>query len=241
MTPNRLAILALAVLVMAWLAYWYNFGYLLNYNVSKSQEHWGLLGDFLGGVLNPILTFLTIVILIKSLSLQKDDIEKNKQFEKVRSFESHFFNMIDSQKVLFNNFKIVFDVNGVSVIKTSGTAVIACEDIIVHFKNNNKSYEDIKLVISDLDAEDSIYSMVRTFSVIAKLVGKKLSDSNGFSEAERKEYYEVLLSYTDFSLVRLVLICMRYTDTEQVTYLKQNKEFLEVLKTAGVGEYYKNM
>jgi len=241
MTPNKLVLLALAVLVMAWLAYWYNFGHLLDYDVSNSQEHWGLLGDFLGGVLNPIFTFLTILILIKSLSLQKDDIEKNKKFEKIRSFESHFFNMIDSQKVIFNNFKIVFDINNVSVIKTSGSAVIACEDIIIHLKNNNKSYEEIKSVIGDLDVDDSIYSMVRTFCVIAKLVGKKQSDSNGFSEIERKEYYEVLLNYTDFSLVRLVLISMRYTDTEQVNYLKQNKEFLEVLKTAGVAEYYKTI
>lgn len=241
MTPNKLVLLALIVLVLAWLAYWFNFGYVLNYEISTSQEHWGLLGDFLGGVLNPILTFLTIVILIKSLSLQKDDIEKNKQFEKVRSFESHFFNMLDSQKVLFSNFKIVFDVNGVSVVKSSGSAVIACEDIIVHLKNNQKSFQEIQDVLGDLDAEDSIYSMVRTFSVIVKLIDKKLSIANGFSEGERKDYYEVLLSYTDFSLVRLVLVSMKYTDSEQSNYLKQNGEFLEVLKVAGVGEYYKDI
>ncbi|MFT6908549.1 MAG: hypothetical protein ACJAS1_005251 [Oleiphilaceae bacterium] len=237
MLIKRIASFALVILVLTWVAYWYNFGFLQDQGISKTANDWALLGDFLGGVLNPILTFLTIIILIKSLSLQKEEGYRTKQFEKIRSFELHFFNMIDSQKVLFNNFKLVFNANDHAIIKTSGAAVIKVEDVLVHLKDNGKTFAEIKFGINSLDADDSIYSATRTFAIIVKLVEKKLSDQNGFSIAERREYYEILINYTDYSLIRLILITMKYFDNAQVNALKDNVEFNTTLKSVGVGAY----
>ena len=238
MTPRKVIGFAFIVLLLAWVGYAAYFGFFYEgQSPDKAHEQWGLLGDFLGGTLNPILTFLTIIILIKSLSIQRSESEKNKQFETVRSFESHFFNMIDSQKVLFNNFRLSFDVNGAEVTKEAGSAVVALEDVIVHLKDNGKTDDDIKSLLDDLDNDDSIYSAVRTFSVITKLIDKKLSDENGFGESERKEYLEILLNYTDFSLIRLVLLSIKYMDNSQLMVLKGSKEFLEVLRDIGVSAY----
>ena len=237
MTPNRVVIAAFLILFITWLAYWYNFGHLLSFQISKSQEHWGLLGDFLGGVLNPILTFLTIVILIKSLSLQKTELDKTKHYEKLKSFESHFFNMIASQKTLFNSFQIIFNVQNVAIIKTSASAVITLEDIIITLKDNGKEFVDIQNIVNQYDAEDSIYSVTRTFCVIAKLVKNMLSEENGFTKKDRKDYYEILLNYTDFSLVRLIMIAIKYTDNPQVQSLRGNIEFIDVLKDMDVKSY----
>ncbi|WP_339719041.1 hypothetical protein [uncultured Paraglaciecola sp.] len=237
MTSKKIVLFAFLILAFTWGAYWYNFGYLQSQGISKTANEWALLGDFLGGVLNPILTFLTILILIKSLTLQKNENNKTKKFEKIRSFELHFFNMIDSQKVLFNNLKLKFDAGDVAVIKTAGAAVISIEDIVIHLKDNGKKNEDIKVALESLDNDDSIYSATRTFAIIAKLVQKKLSDQNGFTNEDRKEYYEVLLNFTDYSLIRLILITMKYFDNAQVTALRENIEFLETLKSAGIEEY----
>lgn len=238
MTPQKVFYFALSVLVTTWAFYLIYFGLIYTgTSPEKAHEQWGLLGDFLGGTLNPVLTFLTIIILIKSLSLQREETEKIKQFESIRSFESHFFNMIDSQKVLFNNFKVSFDVKGDEITKEAGSAVVAIEDIIVHLKDNGKSDADISLFLEDLDHDDSIYSAIRTFSVITKLISKKLSNDNGFSEKERKEYLEILINYTDFSQIRLVLLSIKYMNNSQLSSLKDSKEFLEVLKDIGVSSY----
>jgi hypothetical protein len=237
MTSKRIVLFAFSILALTWIAYWYNFGFLQDQGISKTANEWALLGDFLGGVLNPILTFLTILILIQSLTLQKNENDKTKQFEKIRSFELHFFNMIDSQKVLFNNLRLRFNANDIVVIKTAGSAVISLEDIVIHLKDNGKTSEDIKLAIESFDHDDSIYSATRTFAIIAKLVQKKLSNEHGFSTVERKEYYEILLSYTDFSLIRLILITMKYLKNAQVSALQENIEFIETLKSAGIEEY----
>jgi len=50
--------------------YWYQFNYKLTLPLSQSQEVWGQMGDFLGGTLNPVLTFITVFLLICSLNHQ---------------------------------------------------------------------------------------------------------------------------------------------------------------------------
>jgi hypothetical protein len=238
MTPRKVIGFAFTVLVLAWLVYFGYFSFFYSGDTpDKAHEQWALLGDFLGGTLTPVLTFLTIIILIKSLALQRDEIEKNKQFEKVRSFESHFFNMIESQKSLFNGFRLTFEANGTAVTKSAGSAVVALEDIIVHLKDNGKSNDEISFFLDELDCDDSIYSAIRTFAVITKLIDKKLSAESGFNENERKEYLEILLNYTDFSLIRLVLVSMKYMNNPQLLALKDSREFLEVLKNIGISSY----
>ncbi|MCF6442526.1 hypothetical protein L1077_24155 [Pseudoalteromonas luteoviolacea] len=50
--------------------------YFLNFNGSfGNQGDFGAFGDFIGGILNPILTFLTIVILVYSIRLQVKELE----------------------------------------------------------------------------------------------------------------------------------------------------------------------
>lgn len=51
--------------------------YFVNYHGSVgSQEVLGQFGDFVGGILNPILSFTTIILLIKSLRFQRIELNK---------------------------------------------------------------------------------------------------------------------------------------------------------------------
>jgi hypothetical protein len=43
-----------------------------------TQAVWGQLGDYIGGVLNPMLSFLTLFLLIKTLQLQQVQIRQSK-------------------------------------------------------------------------------------------------------------------------------------------------------------------
>lgn len=50
--------------------------YLLNFNTDDfgSREAFGLFGDYIGGLLNPILTFFTVVLLIWSIKIQMKEL-----------------------------------------------------------------------------------------------------------------------------------------------------------------------
>ena len=93
--------------------YWYQFNYKLTLPLSQSQEVWGQMGDFLGGTLNPVLTFITVFLLICSLNHQfranlslEEQLEINKKNEYLRTFETSFFHLINCQNEIFRNFKI---------------------------------------------------------------------------------------------------------------------------------------
>ena len=70
---------------------------------SNDKGDWGTFGDFVGGVLNPILTFITIVMLINSLKLQREAneqlIKDERRQEKdvlLKRFEDGFYNLISA-------------------------------------------------------------------------------------------------------------------------------------------------
>ncbi len=247
MMSKRIVGISIAAIALAWLSYWYNFSYLHSYEISTKPGDWGVLGDFLGGVLNPILTFFTIVLLVSSLNLQresnnhlKSEIEKNEHFEKVRAFESRFFNMIDSQKVLFESFKLSFLNNGEVDVKYSSAAVSELEDLILQLKEAKASVSQIKGAIESFDDNDAIYSVTRTFCIIVKTIDGKISEQNGFTLADKKELYETLINFTDYSLFKLVLICTKYLDQDNLKILAK-EEFRDVLSCVGADSYLSNI
>jgi hypothetical protein len=67
---SLLGIAAIALITVVW---WYvhNFGPA----PSGSQEIWGQFGDFLGGTLNPILGFLSLVAIVMTLAVQSRQLD----------------------------------------------------------------------------------------------------------------------------------------------------------------------
>jgi hypothetical protein len=60
-------ILALIVLSTVFWFYWSHFKHL---QISPNPGDWGPFGDYIGGTLNPILSFLTVVLLSSTIILQ---------------------------------------------------------------------------------------------------------------------------------------------------------------------------
>ncbi len=81
--------------------------------VHKNIKDFGQWGDFFGGILNPILTFLTFIGLIITITLQQielkesreefkrsaDALTEQKKHMQIQSFENTFFKLVD----LYNN------------------------------------------------------------------------------------------------------------------------------------------
>jgi len=122
--PEKIAKLLFLLVIMALLImlgiitlYWCNFG-----SLSIETKYWGEFGDYFGGTLNPILSFLSLIALLctivlqsKELELTRDELKRSadaqadtknildKQSETLarQQFESTFFSLLDQHnKVL---------------------------------------------------------------------------------------------------------------------------------------------
>ncbi|EOA5466861.1 hypothetical protein ACH4OR_000887 [Vibrio cholerae] len=240
---NRYISIAIASMLVVFGSYVVNFYYKLGYGLSDDVAVWAQLGDYAGGLLNPILSFISLVLLIKSLTLQNEaslDLRKelkiNEKTEKLRSFETHFFNMLNSQKVSFDSFKLKFEVDNNFIEKVGVEAVIAIEEHISELLDSSDNYEEsISAYLEELDETDKIYSATRIFYIIVKMVNDKLTDEDGFSAQDRKSHLLTLINFTEFSLLRLIMISLQFMDCHPTKYLKSNAEFNAALDEVGIG------
>jgi hypothetical protein len=86
----------------------------------QTAQYWGQIGDFIGGVLNPLLSFFALMAVLYNLMLQREELAlarrdakdaqdiQNKQSNifKQQNFESVFFRLLDVHSQLSTNLKI---------------------------------------------------------------------------------------------------------------------------------------
>lgn len=232
----------LFLILIVYFLYWTHFSDNLQYKTSDNPEVWGQFGDYVGGVLNPFLSFISIALLIKSLNLQneanqdlKSELKSNEKTEKLRSFEVLFFNLLDAQKNLFSSFELSFQDEDRSKIQlTRARAVIALEDRIEAMRESGRDNDEIAEYLSSLDADDQIFGIVRGFYVAVSTVSDKLSDSQGFSIADREAHFRALVNFTDFSQLRLVLISVQFLDFHSTRYIRASIEFAKIVEELGL-------
>jgi hypothetical protein len=223
-------------LLIVFSSYIIKFYWILDLPFSNDQAVWGQLGDFIGGLLNPIFGFISIILLIQSLKLQNESnrklieqINDSKKSEKLKSFENLFFNLIEIKRGYFSQFEIEFDTPQ-GIKKFSGNiAVDKLEVVIQHLKKSGKTEDEIRELLMDFNDKHNIFSQVRCFYVIVKLIDDQLVVMNGFNGEDRKSYYKLLINFTEFSHLRLVIMSMQFLDFESTRYLNNNSEFKAVL------------
>ncbi|MBW3532980.1 putative phage abortive infection protein [Shewanella sp. NKUCC06_TVS] len=70
-------IISIAIIILicslAPLAYYFNFGHL---SISDKPENWGVFGDYIGGILNPILSFSAFIGVLITVLLQKSQLQQ---------------------------------------------------------------------------------------------------------------------------------------------------------------------
>lgn len=55
--------------------------YIINFydnNISKDPTNWGVLGDYIGGILNPAISLIALLYLMKTYETQKQELEETK-------------------------------------------------------------------------------------------------------------------------------------------------------------------
>jgi hypothetical protein len=243
---NRYIIIAIFAIFFVFLCYVAKFYFGLGYQISDNPSEWAELGDYLGGILGPLLSFFSIVLLIKSLRLQnaaneslREDLRNSEKTEKLRSFEALFFHMIESQKELFKFFFIKrgadseADLRGVEAVLWIEQAVeLLCKTD--ELRTEEDCAAAVRKLIDDIDVTDQIFGISRAFYIIVKLITEKLGDDRGFCVEDRKSHLLALVNFTDYAHLRLILICVQFTARPSVEYLRENSDFVDVINEVGL-------
>lgn len=238
---NRYAAAAALLFFGVFASYIFHFFFKLKYGISNDPAVWGQLGDYFGGLLNPMLSFISLVLLIKSLTLQnqanqdlRNEISETRKSEKLRSFEVQLFNMIDSQRASLNTIKFEFEEDGSTVTKFGVDGIITLENKVEKLRDASINTNDVTEYLEHIDSTDQIFGATRVFYNMVKMISEKLSNTNGFSPEDRASHYITLINFTDFSLLRLVMMSAQFLEYPSTDYLKSSDEFNAVLNEIGL-------
>ena len=218
-------ILALLAFCGVFIVYFLWFKAWLNFHLSKNPEVWGQFGDFVGGVLNPILSFITVVILIITTIYQQKQYENSEKRELNKRFDDRFYGMISYQRDLVANFKLALPGNSDAGVKD---AITYAEDVF--FNTNDHSY------INSQGFKEAIFPVARTFYILIKMIDESSEDE--VSENIASKYYEWLVNLSDYHFLRLVFFCSFYYDgISSFDYIKSNKNIVSSLAKTGWDKY----
>lgn len=73
-------------------------------SMSVDQNKMGQFGDFVGGTLNPILSFLGFLALLYTISIQRKQINDDKKDREKQQFESTFFALLNVHNQALHDF-----------------------------------------------------------------------------------------------------------------------------------------
>lgn len=227
--------LCLAILLGTWGMYYLNFG--VEGSLSAKTEVWGQFGDYVGGVVNPILSFVTIYLLIQSIGLQREsndslvnEIQRQERLEEYKKFELRFFRLIELQDESFGRFKISFisDNSSAPEVLNRGVAVTYIVDNVYMFVSAKVEKSQITDWIKSLDDEDVCFTLARRFYLILQLI-----DKNTASKDEREELYETLINLTDTKAIQMICILSIYFDWDIIKYINASN----ILERQGLREF----
>ncbi|MEZ7278412.1 hypothetical protein [Pseudoalteromonas sp. 68 DY56-GL68] len=237
---------SIAVIVIAWVVYYWFFGFNLGYKISENPNDWAIFANYLSGTLTPVLTFFSIVLLIRSLRIQlaanntlEDEVKRQKKAEQLSKFESRLFKAIDSQNLLFKDLVLVFNSNRDKATQVGGNAVDTLEEYLLDLKSKSSITPKVieYAITEDIDAYGHMFSILRKFYVGVKLIDVQLTTDRGFSESDKNEYLELLINFSDFDLLRLIMIGMKYCKYSMAKSLAENIQLRSTLKELGYLDY----
>ncbi|MDX7824113.1 hypothetical protein SJT38_13495 [Aeromonas caviae] len=233
---------ALIIIMIVLGLYYYQFGAGPT-TLSDEKDVWGQFGDYFGGTLNPILSFMSVLLLIKSVRLQLvanssliKETKRQEYLDKRKSFEFQFYNLIEAQKSGFDDFSLKFPSPSGFVTKNKVEAVNELESLIKKGRGGSINLPEV-LEALDNSSDDKIFSCARRLYLIVKLINDKVTVENGFDDKDKLMYVETLVNLSDFATIRLICIIITYLSWPNIMYVKNTTEINSVIDSTGLNIY----
>lgn len=226
-----------AILLVALVFYFGNF----NNGLSNDQSVWGAFGDFLGGILNPVLTFTTVYLLIRSLDAQrqtlghseqqlseaKNTFELQQKTEQIKQFESLFFVFTEIASRTYSNFSVIGNNSraayGHEAVTYITTRIVEALD---RKENPSTVFDGI-----DDDNHNSIYGVVQSYCSLFKIIDEFCP------EDEKEKYTAVAVSLIPSKAIHL--ICIAEINTKWPVLMPARK--LGFFSKPAMAEFIKNL
>lgn len=199
-----LSIFALIVLIFLISIYTLFATLFLNTNIDPQATLYGVFGDTVGGILNPILTFITFLTILFGLWLQGQELRSTRE-ELSRAANAHENNLENLKVQISNNLINTFENTLFSLIQIKNQILIELKKepkkISIEFRigqnlspfertiqtiNNSASLKEVQPYL--WNNKDGITRYLRTFIQILILIEDgfpKISDDN----LNKKQFY----------------------------------------------------
>lgn len=227
-------------------------GYLIYEKCLNGTYNLGGLGDFIGGIIGTVLSFISIIILYSTLTLTNKQIKQQQRLGVKQEVESHFFELIkihrenaaklmkDNSKIFeryvteieksYNDYSSPQGVLSKENLKKSD--VIAISYLLFYYGNSSTSKETIKEVYKRFMEEygeshiqpDKIFEATDRVMQILEIMNKM--DGVTTQNIANKENHEILLGQYFRHLYQTV----KYIN-EQSNYILSDSEKYSYIKT----------
>lgn len=90
--------------------------YFINFHgpLDSQQAQWGVFGDYLGGILNPILSFLAFLGLLWTISLNYDELRRSSESLKKQEIQQQKQDIYRLIETIYSEIKGILNLNFVS-------------------------------------------------------------------------------------------------------------------------------
>lgn len=220
---------------------------ILKYTNTNDQK-WGEFGDFIGGTLNPILSFLALICLIQTLKIQNDALEKqkeeleitkvelrestkalnlqNKTLEK-QNFEGTFFQMLKVHSHLLEN--VNYNARGGVNEHRGIKSFLHILDVLQDARKTTPLELVYKVAIARHKSDVSLGPYFRNIFVIYHFI----DSAEHLSNEERNSYSNIFIAQLSSPELKMI---MYYCLSDLGVELKNFIEKYHVLKYLDIGE-----
>lgn len=176
---------SIALICFALGMYWKIFGSL---PVSDLVEKWGQFGDYVGGVLNPGLSFISIILVCLTL------YATSKQ-SAIQSFESILFELIKLHKENLMDIKVVYN-DGKDIFQGREALKSYLAEVKLNLfgivEDELPIKQRIKIAIDQVYLDDEAFSNVGHYFRNIYHIFKHIDESNFLSRKEKRKYAKLV-------------------------------------------------
>jgi len=169
-------------------------------NIMKTQSDWGAMGDYFGGILNPVLTFITIIILLWTTHSQNEELKKQlkRQDEETKkaNFDKMFTLMLEQHNAFFLQ-------NGFAESVTNIYKDLAseyCSSIHSHYVDFEESKKMLEKVFSNKE-NNTINAYLRFLYRFLKYLSENKNNIENIND-----YSDILRSFISDNLLHVIAI-----------------------------------
>ncbi|WP_336235147.1 hypothetical protein [Achromobacter dolens] len=229
--------------------YWEQFD---SGHFSTEHGEWGQFGDFIGGIVNPSVGLVTIILLVLTLISQQTELrEQRKQMTK-QSFEQTFFSWLGAYHQAIKDMKVAVvideknvELRGIQVMEhliewdNDLDADLANIEEAIRISKTRDTLQKAQSRLKEIDLatwNSKAHGALRAASIPARmgiLLLSYVSQRTHLTESERLEYIEIFQTTVSETELGFFFLSHSQRENDETMHLMSNCGFLYFLNPHG--------